>query len=326
MERRTLLKSGLALGAGSALPAFGQDAASSYPNRPVKVVVAFGPGGSTDLTARAVNAKLTQIFGQQFIVDNKPGGGSNIGAELAARSAPDGYTLFLGTISNAVNMSLYKELKYDLLKDFAPISILSTAPAVLVVHPKVPATTVKELIALAKSQPGKLNYASSGVGTTPHLAGEMLNQRAGIKMVHVAYKGAGPALQDQIAGVTDVGFVTALSAIPSIQAGHLRVLGVAASRRLSLMPEVPTLAEAGLPDFEITSWNGLFAPARTDPKIIEKLNAACVQISRMPDLQKTFSDQAAVSVASTPDQFRAFIQKEIKVWGDMIKSVGVEQI
>ena len=321
MDRRTLLKSGLAAGAGSAWPAFGQDAASSYPNRPVKVVVAFGPGGSTDLTARAVNTKLTQIFGQTFIVDNKPGGGSNIGAELAARSAPDGYTLFLGTISNAVNMSLY-----DLLKDFAPISILSTAPAVLVVHPKVPARTVRELIALAKANPGKLNYASSGVGTTPHLAGEMLKQRVGIDMVHVAYKGAGPALQDQIAGVTEVGFVTALSAIPSIQAGHLRVLAVAASKRLSLMPDIPTLAEAGLPDFEITSWNGLFAPARTDPRIIEKLNAACVQVSRMPDLQKTFADQAAVSVSSTPEQFRAFIQKEIKIWGDMIKNVGVEQI
>jgi tripartite-type tricarboxylate transporter receptor subunit TctC len=326
MDRRTLLKSGLAMGAGSALPAFGQDAASAYPSRPVKVVVAFGPGGSTDLTARAVNTKLSQIFGQSFIVDNKPGGGSNIGAELAARSAPDGYTLFLGTISNAVNMSLYKDLKYDYLRDFAPISILSTAPAVLVVHPKVPARTVQELIALAKSSPGKLNYASSGVGTTPHLAGEMLKQRTGIDMVHVAYKGAGPALQDQIAGVTQVGFVTALSAIPSIQAGHLRVLAVAASKRLSLMPEVPTLAEAGLPDFEITSWNGLFAPAKTDPKIIAKLNAACVQLSRMPDLQKTFADQAAVSVSSSPEQFRAFIQKEIKLWGDLIKSVGVEQI
>jgi tripartite-type tricarboxylate transporter receptor subunit TctC len=326
MDRRTLLKSGLAIGVGAALPALGQDTAGSYPNRPVKVVVAFGPGGSTDLTARAINAKMTQIFGQSFFVDNKAGGGSNIGAELAARSAPDGYTLFLGTISNAVNMSLYKDPRYDYLKDFAPISILSTAPAVLVVHPKVPATTVKELSDLAKAKPGALNYASSGVGTTPHLAGEMLKQRMGINIVHVAYKGAGPALLDQIAGVTDLGFVTALSAIPSIQAGRLRVLGVAASRRLALMPDVPTLAEAGLPDFEITSWNGLFAPAKTDPTIIQKLNEACVQISKMPDVQKTFADQAAVSLSSTPEQFRAFIQKEIKVWGDVIKSVGIEQV
>lgn len=326
MDRRTLLMSGLAAGCASAFPALAQSAAASYPNRPVKVVVAFGPGGSTDLTARAICAKLNQKFSQSFIVDNKPGGGSNIGAELAARAPADGYTLFLGTISNAVNMSLYKDLRYDFVKDFAPISMLSTAPAVLVVHPSVPAKTVQELIALAKSKPGALNYASSGVGTTPHLAGEMLKQRAGIDMVHVAYKGAGPALQEQIAGVTQVGFVTALSAIPSIQAGHLRVLGVAASKRLSLLPDVPTLAEAGLPDFEITSWNGLFAPAKTDPAIIQKLNAAIVEISKMPDIQKTFSDQAAVSVATTPEQFRAHIEREIKVWGDVIRSVGVQQI
>ncbi len=326
MDRRTLLKSSFGVGAAVALPSFAQSAAASYPNRTVKVIVAFGPGGSTDLTARAVNSKLSQIFSQSFIVDNKPGGGSNIGAEMAARSVPDGYTLFLGTISNAVNMSLYKDLRYDFLKDFSPISMLSTAPAVLVVHPSVTAKTVKELIALAKSKPGVLNYASSGSGTTPHLAGEMLKQRTGIDMVHVAYKGAAPALQDQIAGVTQVGFVTALSAIPSIQAGHLRALGVAASKRLTLLPDLPTLAEAGLPDFEITSWNGLFAPAGTDPAIIQKLNAACVEISKMADVQKTFSDQAAMSISTTPEQFRAHIVREIKVWGDVIRSVGVQQI
>jgi tripartite-type tricarboxylate transporter receptor subunit TctC len=288
------------------------------------VIVAFGPGGSTDITARAINAKLTQIFSQTFMVDNRPGGGSNIGAELAARSAPDGYTLFLGTIANAINMSLYKSLNYDLLRDFAPISILSTAPAVLVVNPKLPVKNLKELIELAKTKPGVLNYASSGTGTTPHLAGEMFNQRAGIKITHVPYKGAAPALMDTIAGVTDMGFKTALSAIPSIQSGQIRALAVAASERLELLPDVPTLAEAGLPDFEITSWNGFFAPAKTNPEIIQRVSAACARISKMPDTRKTFAEQAAVSLSSTPVQFRAFIQSEIDRWGEVVRSIGVQ--
>ena len=325
MDRRTLLKTGLAAGAGLILPAFAR-ANPKYPTRPVKIVVAFGPGGSTDVTARTVAPKFTEIFSQNFIIDNRPGGGSNIGADYAAKAAPDGYTLFLGTISNAVNMSLYKNISYDLLKDFIPISQLSTAPALLVVNPKLPIKSVKELIAYAKANPGVLNYASSGSGTTPHLAGEMFNQRNGIKTVHIPYKGAAPALTDTIAGVTDFGFKTALSAIPSVQAGQLRALAVASKERLTLLPDVPTLAEAGLTDFEITSWNGLFAPKGTDPAIIERLNAACFEISKMPDIQKAFAAQAAVSVASTPAQFRDFIEREIKVWGDVIKTVGVEQI
>ena len=325
MDRRTLLKTGLAAGAGLILPAFAH-ANTKYPTRPVRIVVAFGPGGSTDVTARTIAPKFTEIFSQSFIIDNRPGGGSNIGADYAAKAAPDGYTLFLGTISNAVNMSLYKNISYDLLTDFIPISQLSTAPALLVVNPKLPIKTVKELIDYAKANPGVLNYASSGSGTTPHLAGEMFNQRNGIQTVHIPYKGAAPALNDTIAGVTDFGFKTALSAIPSVQAGQLRALAVASKDRLTLLPDVPTLAEAGLTDFEITSWNGLFAPKGTNPAIIERLNAACFEISKMPDIQKAFAAQAAVSVASTPAQFREFIEREIKVWGDVIKAVGVEQI
>ena len=326
MDRRTLLKSGLAASAGLVLPAFAQSGGTKYPVRPVKIVVAFGPGGSTDVTARTILPKFIEIFSQNFIIENKPGGGSNIGAEYAAKSPPDGYTLFLGTIANTINMSLYKKPGYNLLTDFAPISQLSSAPAVLVINPKLPIKTVKELIAYAKANPGVLNYATSGAGTTPHLAGEMFNQRNGIKTVHIPYKGAAPALTDTIAGVTDFGFKTALSAIPSIQAGQLRALAVAASDRLVLLPDVPTLAEAGMPGFEITSWNGLFAPRGTNPAIIEQLNAACFAISKMPDIQKAFALQAAVSVASTPPEFTKFIASEIKVWGDVIKSVGVEQI
>lgn len=326
MDRRTLLKSGLAASAGIVFPAFAQSKASDYPSRTVKIVVAFGPGGSTDVTARTIAPKLNEIFKQSFVIENKPGGGSNIGATYAAESTPDGYTLFLGTISNAINMILYKRPGYDLLKSFIPISQLSSAPALLVVNPKLPIKSVKELIDYAKANPGVLNYASSGAGTTPHLAGEMFNQRNGIKTVHIPYKGAAPALSDTIAGVTDFGFKTALSAIPSVQAGQLRALAVAASSRLTLLPDVPTLAEAGVPEFEITSWNGLFAPAGTSPEIIAKLNKACFEISKMPDIQKAFAAQAAMSVASTPEQFREFITREIKVWGDVIRTVGVEQI
>lgn len=325
MDRRTVLKTGLAASAGLILPGFAR-ANAKYPDRPVKIVVAFGPGGSTDVTARTIAPKLIEIFSQNFIIDNRPGGGSNIGADYAAKADPDGYTLFLGTISNAVNMSLYKNLTYNLLTSFEPISQLSSAPALLVVNPKLPIHTVQELIDYAKANPGVLNYASSGSGTTPHLAGEMFNQRNGIKTVHIPYKGAAPALSDTIAGVTDFGFKTALSAIPSVQAGQLRALAVASKGRLELLPDVPTLAEAGVTDFEITSWNGLFAPAGTSPEIIKRLNEACFEISRMPDIQKAFAAQAAVSVASTPQEFREFIEREIKVWGDVIKSVGIEQI
>ena len=329
MDRRTLLKTGLASSLGLVAPVFSvkaQAQAVNYPERPIKIVVAFGPGGSTDVTARTIAPSLIELLKQNIIIDNKPGGGSNIGAEYASRATPDGYTLFLGTIANVINMSLYKSPGYDLLNDFVPISQLSAAPAVLVVNPKLPVNTVAELIAYAKANPDKLNLASSGVGTTPHLAGEMFNQRNGIKTRHIPYKGAAPALTDTISGVTDFGFKTALSAIPSIQGGRIRALAVAAPQRLDLLPDVPTLTEAGLSDFEITSWNGLFAPRGTSPEIVNKLNDACVKIAQMPDIQKAFAAQAALSVSSSPQNFKNFIETEIKIWGDIIKSVGIEKL
>ena len=296
---------------------------SAYPSRPIKMVVAFGPGGSTDVTARAIAPKLQDLLGQRVLVDNKPGAGSNVGSEYAARQPSDGYTLFLGTVANAINMTLYKNLGYDLLRDFLPISITSTAPAVLVVHPSVPVKTVQELIALAKANPGKLNYASSGVGTTPHLAGEMLKMRYGLDITHVAYKGAAPALTDTIGGTTMMGFKTALSAIPSIQGGKLRCIAVAAANRLALMPEVPTMAEAGVPDFEITSWNGLFAPRGTHPEIIQRIAAACARIPGMADIREAFAAQASEALASTPEQFRAYCETEIRKWGEVIRKANI---
>lgn len=324
MNRRNFIEAGLALSAGFISNANAQTKSGDYPSHPVKLIVAFGPGGSTDVTARIVSAKLYEEIGQRVVIENKPGGGSNIGSEMASRAAPDGYTLLLGTVANAINMSLYKNPGYDIVQDFEPISILASAPAVLVVNPKLPVKTVSELIALARAKPDSLNFATSGVGTTPHLASEMLQQRFNIKMVHIAYKGAAPALTDTIAGVTQLGFKTALSAIPSIQSGQLRALAVCSSKRLTLLPDVPTMAEAGVPDFEITSWNGLFAPKGTSAEIVAKLSAACASVARRKDVQETLAAQAADSLSSTPAQFKEFIEKEIKKWAAVVKTTGAQ--
>jgi tripartite-type tricarboxylate transporter receptor subunit TctC len=295
---------------------------AGYPEKTVKIIIPFPAGAAADNAMRVVGKKLSDIWGQPVVIENKPGGGSNIGSELAAKSPADGYTLFLGTVANAINMSLFKNPGYDLLKDFEAISNISSAPALLVSSSKLPVKTVQELIQYAKQRPGKMNYASSGVGTTPHLAGEMFKQRFGLDIAHIAYKGAAPALTDTIGGVTDFGFKTALSAIPSVQSGQLRALAVAAPSRLALMPDVPTMAEAGVPNFDITSWNGLFAPAKTPREIVDKLSAACAKIAAMKDVQETFAAQAAIVQSSTPEQFRAFVAAEIKMWGDVVRSTG----
>jgi tripartite-type tricarboxylate transporter receptor subunit TctC len=326
MDRRNfIMHSGAATGLALTAPVVLAQAEppSAWPSRTIKMVVAFGPGGSTDVTARAIVPKLQDALGQRIVIENKPGAGSNIGSEYAARQPADGYSIFLGTVANAINMRLYKKLNYDLLRDFEPVTLVSTAPAVLVVHPSVPVNNVKELIAYAKANPGKLNYASSGVGTTPHLAGEMLKNRFGLDITHVAYKGAAPALTDTIGGTAKMGFNTALSAIPSIQAGKLKCLAVAADKRMALMPEVPTMAEAGVPDFLITSWNGLFVPTGTHPQIIAKLNAAFAQVPQVASIRKAFADQASDVVATSPAAFRKHIEDEIKRWGSAIAAAGI---
>jgi len=324
MDRRNFIQAGIALGATVAAPslALAQRTTGKWPSQPIKLIVAFGPGGSTDVTARVISAKLIDIIGQRIVIENRPGGGSNIGTELAARAPADGYTLFLGTVANAINMSLYKNPGYNLLKDFETISSTSSAPAVLVCSSKLPVKTVQDLIKLAKERPGKMNYASSGVGTTPHLAGEIFKSRFGLDVAHIAYKGAAPALTDTISGVTDYGFKTALSAIPSIQAGQLTPLAVAAPERLALLPNVPTMAEVGIVDFNITSWNGLFAPAGTPRDIIDRLSAACATVAKMKDVQETFAAQAATVTASSPEEFRKFVAAEIKMWGDVVRMTG----
>lgn len=301
--------------------AFAQD---SYPSRPIKLIVPFPPGGATDIVGRLMAQKLQEALGQPVVVENKAGAGSNIGSEQVAKAAPDGYTLLLGTIANATNMSIYKIMPYDTLRDFAPVTQTMAAPSVLVVTNALPANNLKELITLAKVQPGKLSFASSGAGGSPHLAGELLKLRAGIDLIHVPYKGAAPALVDVVSGVVSMGFKTALSAIPHMQSGKLKPLAVAATRRLAQIPNVPTMAEAGLPDFEVSSWNGVLAPARTPPEVIARLNQELVRILATQDVKDRFAAQAAEPVGSTPEQFRAYIRSEIDKWAQVVRASGAK--
>lgn len=329
-QRRRLLQTLVAAGAASAgsagwLPyfaalAYAQDA--SYPNKPIRIVVGFAPGGPTDIVARALAQKMQDVLGQAVIVENKAGAGSNIASEQVARAAPDGYTLLLSTIANATNMSIYKNLSYDTLRDLAPIVHLMSAPSVLVVGAAVPVNNLAELITLAKAKPGVLTYASSGAGGSPHLAGEMLKMRAGIDITHVPYKGAAPAMADVIAGAVTMGFKTALSAIPQMQAGRLKPIAVAARHRLPQIANVPTMDEAGIGDFEVSSWNGLMAPAKTPTEIIAVLNRACLKILAMPDFKDKLLAQAAEPIGGTPAQFRGYIQAEIDKWARVVKTSG----
>ncbi|HTO47394.1 MAG TPA: tripartite tricarboxylate transporter substrate binding protein [Burkholderiales bacterium] len=298
--------------------------AQGYPSKPIRVIVGYSPGGATDIVARTLAGKLQESLGQPVIVENKPGANSNIGSEIVAKSAADGHTLLLGTIANAINMAAYTGLGYDTLRDFAPVTQTMSAPSVLAAHPSLPVKDLKGLIALAKEKPNTIAFASSGNGSSPHLAGELLKMRAGIQIVHVPYKGAAPALSDLIAGHVPIGFQTALSAMPYLQSGRLRVLGVASPQRLAQLPDVPTIAEAGLPQFEVSSWNGLLAPAKTPPEIVAILHAASVKALASPDVREKFAAQGAETVGSSPDEFRAYIRAEIDKWTLVIRASGAK--
>lgn len=297
-------------------------AQGSYPTKPIHLIVGYAAGGPTDIVARLVAAKMTESLGQPVIVENKPGAGSNIASEYVVKSAADGYTLLVGSIANATNMVVYKHLNYDTLRDLAPIAQLMSAPSVLVTNPGFPPKNLQELIALAKKNPGKYAFASTGSGGSPHLAGEMLKMRAGIDLIHVPYKGAAPVQADLIGGQVQMAFETALSVVPHIQSGQLRAIAVAANKRLAQLPDVPTMAEAGLPNFEVSSWNGLFAPAKTPPEIIARLHEAAVKALAAPDVREKLTAQGAEPVGSTPEQFRAYIKAEIDKWGPVARASG----
>jgi len=299
--------------------------AADYPVRPVTLVTAFTPGGPSDLLARIVGQRLSEILHQPFVVDGRPGGGGNIAAEFVARATPDGYTLLLGNNSIlATNMSLYKKLGYDARRDFAPITLIGSQANILVVGPRVHANAMAELIALAKENPGKLNYASTGYGAAAHLSAELFKRDAGIDIVMVPYKGAGPALQDLMAGQVDMVFATAASVIGHIRSGTLRPLAVTTAKRTALLPDVATVAELGIPGFEATTWHGLVAPAGTPKDIIDTLNRATIEVLKDPNVRKSLTDLGVDIAGSSPEEFAAYIRLEIPKWAAVIAASGAQ--
>ncbi|GAA4337886.1 tripartite tricarboxylate transporter substrate binding protein [Variovorax defluvii] len=303
--------------------AFAQ-AGSDYPSKPVKILVGYQAGGPTDLTARVIASKLQTALGQAFVVDNKPGAGSNIASEAAAASPADGYTLLVAASQMTWNSGLYKTVKYDPIRSFVPISKIMSSPAVLVVNPKLPFKTVPDLVAFAKREPNKLSFASSGNGTVPHLSGELFKAAAGVQMTHIPYKGAGPALNDLLGANVDMSFLTALSALQFVKDGKLRALAVVSNERLPQLPDVPTLKEAGVTGVDLESWNGLFAPAGTPPAIVQKLSDAVVKIMKEPDVKKVFEEQAAKPIGNKAGEFAAELQTEVQRNNAFIKSANLK--
>jgi len=299
--------------------------AQSYPVRPIRIVVPYAAGGNTDITARAVGAKLTEAFGQQIIVENRPGAGTNIGTELVVRAPADGYTLLMGGAANAINMSLLKKPPYNTLRDLTPVSWCVQGANVLSIHPSLPAQNLKELIALARSRPGQLNYASSGVGGSNHMAGELLKVMAKINIVHVPYKGNTPALADAVGGHVEM-IISGVPALqPMIQAGKLRAIAIGSLKRFPAIPEVPTFVEAGLPGYESTNWFGLLAPARTPRDVIGRLNVETDKVLKGADLRTRFLNAGLDAKGGSPEVFGAFIRAEIATYARVIKTAGVPQ-
>lgn len=296
--------------------------AADYPNRPITLVVAFTPGGPSDVLARIVGKKMEQLLSQPFVIENRPGAGGNLAAEAVAHAAPDGYTLLMGNNSIlATNDSLYKRLNYQ-PKDFVPITLIGTQANILVVNTNVPAHSLKELIALAEAQPGKLNFASSGYGAAAHLAGELFKSEAKINIVHVPYKGAAPALQDVIAGHDQMMFATAASVIGHIQEGRVRALAVTTLKRTQILPDVPTMDEAGLKGFDASTWHGLVAPAGTPPEVIATLHDAAIKTLNDESVQTSLGKLGVDIVGKTPQEFQAYIESEIPKWTAIVKASG----
>ena len=299
--------------------------AQDYPTKPIRVVVPFPAGGATDILARAAAQKMTEAWGQSVVVDNRPGAGGNIGSELVAKAAPDGYTLEMGTVgTHAINPSLYAKMPYDHVKDFAPVILVAGVPNVLVVNPAVPANSVQELIAYAKANPGKLNFASSGSGTSIHLSGELFKVMAGVQMTHIPYKGSAPALQDLLGGQVQLMFDNLPPSLPQIKAGKLRALGVTSAARAPALPDVPTIAESGLPGFEASSWFGLLAPAGTPPAIIAKINAEIGKWLATPEAREKLLAAGANAAGGTPEDFARHIAAETAKWAKVVKESGAK--
>ena len=298
--------------------------AQAYPTKPIKFVVGFAPGGATDVVGRLMAKKIGDALGQPIIIENKAGGSSNIGAEAVFRAAPDGYTFYVSAITSAINVSLFPKLPFDFARDFEPVALFANVPNILVVHPSVPAKTVKELIDLARAQPGKLSYASSGSGTSIHLCGELFKMLAKVDMVHIPYKGSAPAMTDMIGGQVQVMFDNMPSALPHVKAGKLRALAVTSAQRSPSAPDVITMGEAGVPGFDVQSWFGLVAPKGTPKDIIARVNAEAVNALATAEIKERFLDLGAVPAPMSPEAFGDFIRAEIIRWSEVVKASGAK--
>jgi tripartite-type tricarboxylate transporter receptor subunit TctC len=303
-----------------ALPA----AAQPYPAKPIRVIVAFAPGGIADFSARSVSQKLSERLGVPVVVENRPGAGGIAGAEAVAKSPPDGYTLLVTSISHTINPSVRKNLPFDAVRDFAPVTLITDAPNFLVVHPSLPAKSVKELVALARARPGEISYASSGTGTSTHLSGELFKSLARIDIVHIPYKGGGPAVIDLVGGHVQMMFSTLPSVLQLVRAGKLRGLAVTGARRFPAAGEFPTMIEAGIAGFEVSGWSGMFAPAGTPPEAVSRLAAEIGTILRAPELKERFFAQGAEPVGNTPAEFAAFVSSEISKWKKVVAASGMQ--
>jgi tripartite-type tricarboxylate transporter receptor subunit TctC len=308
----------------AAMPAFANVAsAQEYPARPVRVIIPFPPGGSNDVVGRLIGTHLGERLGKQVIIDNRSGAGGVIGTEAVAKSPPDGYTLLMISLAHAVNPWLYK-LTYDPIKDFAPIGLLAKGPNVLVVHPSLPVKSVKELIALAKQKPGDLQYASAGIGSFQHLGGELFKLTAGVDLLHVPFKGGGPAMIDVVGGHTKVMFSSMVQTVPQIKSGKLRALATGGLERSPVLPDLPTIAEAGVPGYEAVNWWGLVAPAGTAQPIIDRLNREIEVVQKSPEVQKQFANEGAEAVGMKPADFGGFMASEMNKWEKVVKQGGIK--
>jgi tripartite-type tricarboxylate transporter receptor subunit TctC len=322
LKRFAVVVASLLLAGMAAPAALGQ---SDYPNRPVRLIVGFIPGSSADITARVLGQRMGQILGQQFVVEGKPGAGSSLAAEFVARAPKDGYTLFIASSANITNAAINPNLPFEIGKDFAPLALINTAAVILVVHPSTGVKTVQELIALAKSKPGEILYASTGVGTAPHLSGELLSMRAGLKLVHVPYQGSPQAATDLLAGRVAMMFSPASAVVSQVEAGSLKVLASAATKRPGILPNVPTMAEAGMADFDTSIWFGLMAPAGTPRPVIDKLAGAVREALMSNEVVTAWRPQGIDPLSGGPEEFARHIASESKRWGDVATAAGLKK-
>ncbi|HEX2825887.1 MAG TPA: tripartite tricarboxylate transporter substrate binding protein [Burkholderiales bacterium] len=319
--RKTLIAfAALALAAGAAVA---QDT-KGYPSKPIRMIVGYAPGGGVDIMARLIGPRITEALGQQVIVENRPGAGQNIGAEIASRAAPDGYTLFLASSALGINVSLYPKLSYDPIKSFVPIAVFAQSPNLLLVHPSMPVGTAKEFIAFARKNPGKLNFSSSGSGSTQHLSGELLKLSTGVRMTHIPYKGSAPSLTALVSGEVDFAFNNIPSAQPFLQQNRLKALAITSRKRSKLLPNVPTLIESGLKDFEVAAWYGVLAPAGTPNELVTRLNGVINAAVQSRDFNDRLAKLGADTIHESPQFFADFLKEEIERWHKVIKAAGAK--